>query len=238
MNGHEAFAALVKQVPGWLDRPIEDLVKIAAVGSVYLETHKALLRKIKVGQIELAEEDRKTKLADGQAVGRALLDVEARIGELSYAEPEARKYKPKHHGPVPTGQPQKHERLGLRKKQMHNAQTIARHPEAVAEVIQEAEENEDIPTKTAVLNKIRLDEERAYRKEVEKRERPEIVISLEEQSFIMKLEETVHHCPKKSEIPKNWHEAGFQRACALAMIIYKRLEDLINERKNISEGNS
>jgi hypothetical protein len=37
-----------------------------------------------------------------------------------------------------TSPPQKYKRLGLHRKQMENAQTIARHPEAVAEVIRKA----------------------------------------------------------------------------------------------------
>ncbi len=69
--------------------------------------------------------------------------IKARIGELSLAEDRR----------LPRGQdsqyrkspePPKHERLGLKQKQMHTAQTIARHPRAVEEVIREAEENEDI----------------------------------------------------------------------------------------------
>ena len=36
---------------------------------------------------------------------------------------------------------------GINSLKAYQARTIARHPEAVAEVIQEAEENEDIPTK-------------------------------------------------------------------------------------------
>jgi hypothetical protein len=48
----------------------------------------------------------------------------------------------------------KYERIGMTKKQMENAQAIASHPEEVAEVIKEAEKNEDIPTKTALLSKI------------------------------------------------------------------------------------
>ena len=89
MKNEEAYAVLLKREPKWLARPIEELVKIQAVGSVYLATHKELLKKIKSGQIQLAEEDRKAKLADGQAIGEALLDVEVRIGQLLPSAEEA-----------------------------------------------------------------------------------------------------------------------------------------------------
>lgn len=46
----------------------------------------------------------------------------------------------------------------------HSARAIARRPEAVAQVIAEAKENEDIPTKTAVLDRIALEKERKRRK--------------------------------------------------------------------------
>ena len=94
--------------------------------------------------------------------------IEARVGELAYEEPRR--------GPLPivtmegggrrpSGEPSKHERLGLTQRQMRTSQAIASHPEEVAEVVKEAEENEDIPTKTAVLNKIAYKREQARKKE-------------------------------------------------------------------------
>ena len=79
-----------------------------------------------------------------------LLAIEARIGELTKGVP-----KTPHRGggagsgkrALPSGKPLKHERLGLKEQQMKTAQTIANHPEAVAAVVKEAEENDDIPTK-------------------------------------------------------------------------------------------
>ena len=85
-----------------------------------------------------------------------LLDIEARIGELSKAEPRiSTVWDPEEKRPAPSGQPRKPERLGLKPEQMKQAQQIHSHPEAVAEVIQEAEDNEDIPTKTALLPRAR-----------------------------------------------------------------------------------
>lgn len=71
-----------------------------------------------------------------------LLNIEARIGELSLSEPQER------YQGVPKGQrdvmakPEKHERMGLKQVQMHRAQTISRNPEAVKAVIAEAREDQ------------------------------------------------------------------------------------------------
>lgn len=228
MNEQEVFAALVRQTPGWLDRPIEDLVKMQAVGSVYLDIHRSILRKLKSGQIELAEEDRKGRLAEGQAIGVALLDVEARIGELSLAEPR-RIPGGKGTGKVQSGEgPTKYERLGISKGRTEISQAIARHPEAVEKVIAEAKENEDIPTKTAVLNKIKADREKQLRENYENRVKTQkqenaATTRGEALKYLSNLREIVLLLPVK--IPaEGWTDASFAEAQAMVEIIRKRLE--------------
>jgi hypothetical protein len=176
MKNEEAYAALMTRDPQWLARPIEELVKIQAVGSVYLATHKELLKKIKSGQIHLAEEDRKSKLADGQAIGEALLDVEVKIGQLLPSADDARAGRdvPLHHARLPKGYNRQDD------KSRHKAQyarALAANPAAVAAIKAEARQNEDIPTKTAVLNRIKLEamEKKVARMEtVVDRDRPDI----------------------------------------------------------------
>ena len=63
-----------------------------------------------------------------------LLDIETRIGELAEKEERA---KPKpgmgipKGGTMPSGKPLKHERIGLPKKRMHQAQAISKHPDII-----------------------------------------------------------------------------------------------------------
>ena len=61
------------------------------------------------------------------------LMIEARIGQLSLAEPQIQSPKNKEPGGIgggiPSGEPPKHKRLGLKRRQRQTAQTIARHPE-------------------------------------------------------------------------------------------------------------
>ena len=91
-------------------------------------------------------EDTKTTRQDA---GKALLMIEARIGELL---PPAYKSRPARPA-GPTGRFAAGSRRlpeAIKPKQAQRARAIASHPTEVAEVIREAEENEDILTKTAV----------------------------------------------------------------------------------------
>jgi len=179
MKNEEAYAALIKREPNWLARPVEELVKIQAVGSVYLAGHRQLLKKIKSGEIHIAEEDRKTRLAEGQICGEALLDIEVKIGQMLPSAEEMKKL-------AGGGASQKDAAgrftggggnvtlpEGYRRKDggSHNkaqyARALAANPAAVAAIKAEAKRNEDIPTKTAVINRIKLD---ALKKKVAKQE--------------------------------------------------------------------
>ena len=94
--------------------------------------------------------ERKATLRDGQDAGEMLLDIEARIGELL---PEATKtHIPRRDmakGPAEKSLPE-----GIDYRRAYKARTIAKHPEIVEKVKAKARENEDIPTKTAVISEI------------------------------------------------------------------------------------
>lgn len=232
MNEHEAFAALVKREPGWLDQPIEDLVKLRAVGDVYLAAHKRMMREIKAGKLNLAEEDLKTRQAEADIVGSAVLDSKVKIGEMSKAEPQARKaaYDERGHfrGSAPTGVASKHERLGLGEKEMERYQVLARNPKAIEEVKAEAREFGDPPTETAVLNKIKYDREKAVREKYErevtaKKEENIAATRGEALKYLSKLREVVLILP--AEVPKEgWSEGSFAEAQTMVTLIRKRLE--------------
>jgi hypothetical protein len=161
MQGHEVFAALIKQVPGWLDRPIEELVKMRAVGDVYLAAHKRMMKEIRDGKVELAEEDLRNRQADADTIGSAVLDAKVKIGQMSR---ETKRTEPIHAGRFggahQTSEPKKHARLGLGAREMQRFQTLARNPEAIEKVKAEAREYGDPPTETAVLKEIRYQQEK------------------------------------------------------------------------------
>lgn len=141
-----------------LPEKMEDLVPLSFIGQSAVAFYR---QKIKLmDQLKMTEEQRKATLSDGQDAGEMLLDIEMRIGEICLKEPsmagressrresileEGSKIKPKH------------ERIGLKTfSRVSEAQRIAQHPEAVKYVIKKAKENEDIPTKTAVLSEIKF----------------------------------------------------------------------------------
>lgn len=67
------------------------------------------------------------------------LDIEDRIGELAYKEPQVKpgppvKGTPKGGGTTPSGKPLKHERLHMQQKKMKDAQTIHKNPKIVEKV--------------------------------------------------------------------------------------------------------
>jgi len=235
MNEEDAvkiFDLVVRK--GMLPAKLDELVPLSFIGAAAVKFYQAKVKLM--DQLGVTENQRKVTLADGQDAGEILLDIEARIGELLDHLPRDQGRKP---DAIKRGELQKAGYEGQKAwKAADAARTIKANPAAVKAIIVEARENEDIPTKTAVLNKIRFDKEKARREEAGKQEKPEIILSLEEQGYLMKLEKTIYECPKESEIPRNWHEDGFKRACSMARIIYKRLEVLLNETKNLTDSSA
>ncbi len=228
-NEMDIFNQLIKYEPGLLEKPIEELVPISFIGGAAIQAYRSIVSKLP--NLPMTQEQKEKTLRDGQDAGKMLLAIETRIGELLPSVTSGKPSYEKGYSGAKKSLPK-----GISGKESHIAQTIARHPTEVTEVIKEAEEAEDIPTKTAVVNKVRFKKEQERRKEAEKKVKPEIIISLEEQAYLLQLERTISVCPKESEMPKNWHEEAFKTCCTMRQIIYKRLrmEDLQNETKNIS----
>jgi len=210
--------------------PIEELVKLRAIGQGLVSWHKEKLKMMTA--LGVAEEDKKSWLESGQKAGRVLLDIEARIGELLDDLPKTEDVQRGDHL-VSYTKPGELEKVGFSRKDRHkadNARAIARHPEAVAEVIQEAEENEDIPTKTAVLNKIRYEKE----KERKAQAPPKSTIDLvgDELIYKNKLIQVINILP--NEPPRDLTEEGYTQINALWQIIYKRGEQFNGKNETVS----
>lgn len=217
---------LVKQ-SNILPQKIEELVPLSFIGQTAVAFYRQNLKLMK--ELKMTEEQRKTTLRDGQDAGAMLLDIEDRIGELAEKEEKAKSSiaarLPNGRAAVtkPSGKPPKHERLGMSEKRMQQAQTIHKHPEIKERVKAQAKANEDIPTKTAVLNEIR------YQKEKERKERAEekkqevrAIIDIEQTQYLNALDRCISILPQ--EPPKTWNEDAFKEAKAKAKILTKRLE--------------
>jgi DNA N-6-adenine-methyltransferase (Dam) len=87
-------------------------------------------------------------LEEGQILGENVLYAEARLGELLEKIPKAYRVDGSTQGTIKT-LPE-----GIDKKQSHQAQVLARNPEIIEEVIKEARESGEIPTRGLVLKAI------------------------------------------------------------------------------------
>lgn len=156
MNQMDVFNELIKKEPNLLDRPLKDLLPISFVGVAAVAAYRSLVSKL--DDLPMTEEQKRKTLADGQDAGKMLLAIEGRIGELLPTAEEGRRIGVSEAAAIRDGKLERSTARpeGIGEKQAFNARIISNNPDAVEEVIKEAEENEDIPTKTAVLNKVRL----------------------------------------------------------------------------------
>lgn len=223
------FQALIKREPDFLARPLADLLPMRFMGEVAVNAYRGLLKHL--DSLPLSLEEKESRLRDGQDAGKALLMIEAKIGELAAKTPQIQAPIVRGRRP-PSGEPMKHERLGMTRKQMQRAEAIHTHPAEVAEVIREAEENEDIPTKTAVLNKIAYKQELARKKNG--RETTQFEMKGEAFLYLTKLQQALAFIPAAP--PKDLLERDFITIKALALLIIKRLEVFQNGKKDESSA--
>lgn len=135
---------------------IDDLSKFVLVGREQLVAVRAAIRAIdKVG---VAQEVRKQKLKEGQEIGEAVLDAEVRIGELMRDVPKAQGKRTDKQLLPTDGQKSKAEvfaDMGFTHSQVQRFETLAAHPEIVAQAKAEARENDTIVTRADVLEMVR-----------------------------------------------------------------------------------
>ena len=148
------LAAPNRQLPDTLP----DLAAFVLVGREKLTAVRAEIRAI--DRVQLAKDVRQQKQDEARMLSEALLDAEKRIGELTKAIPKA----PPDRGnqytggkPTALSQSQKSKTevitdLGFTPKQVERFEILADNPDVVEQVKQEARENDDIPTRTRVID--------------------------------------------------------------------------------------
>lgn len=138
---------------------IEDLAKFVLVGREKLVSVRAEIRAI--NKLELAEEVREQKREEAQMLAEALIDAEVRIGDLLKLIPKAQGKRNDIQKPIDTNvkkletKKETIERLGFNQKQAERFETMASNKDIVEQVKAEARENEDIPTRTRVLQLVK-----------------------------------------------------------------------------------
>jgi hypothetical protein len=124
---------------------IDGLQKFIIVGRARLEAVRSLIRVI--DQLPLAKEVREQKKEEAQMLAGALLDAEGRIGQLLKERPE---YDRSSRGGTSKPLPE-----GITRKQSYNFQRLADHLDIIEQVKAEAVEDDDLPTRTEVLRRIK-----------------------------------------------------------------------------------
>lgn len=155
-----------------LPAKIEDLAKFVLFGREKLKSVRAEISAI--DHLTLAKDVREQKLAEAQMLSGALLDAERKIGEFTLTMPTAAggdrksaafgseentEIKKLTGEPFdPTNRKSKAEQikeLGFERNQVQRFEVLAKNPEVVEQVKREAQENDDIPTRSRVLQLVK-----------------------------------------------------------------------------------
>ena len=151
-----------------LPATLEDLSRFVLVGREKLVSVRAEIRAIE--KVGLAKSVREQKLQEAQAISEAVLDAEVRIGELMREIPKAQGIRTDLQLPdsvVAKSIPKTAviRESGFTSKQAERFQQLAAHPEIVEQAKAEARENDDIVSRSLVLNMIRTQQEAEKRAE-------------------------------------------------------------------------
>ncbi len=134
---------------------LEDLSKFVLIGREKLNSVRAEIRAIE--KIHLAEEVRNQKRGEAQMLSEAVLDAEVRLGDLLKLiskDPGGRPPKTTDTAVHSLPKPKKEviNDLGLSEKQAQRFETLANNKDLVEQVKLEARENDDLPTRTRVID--------------------------------------------------------------------------------------
>ena len=202
-----------------LPASLDDLAKYVLIGRDKLAMVRAGIRAL--DKLDVAEGVRQQKREEAQMLAEALLDAEVRIGEILARMPKAsgkqeargNRYISRESNTAVTSSKTENEyvtkdeaikQLGFDKMQVSRFQTLAANKDLVEEVKREARENDDLPTRTAVLE---LAKHRDKVEAFESKAAPELMPA-EDQQLIdrMKQGETV-----VINLDRNFHAVKFAR---------------------------
>lgn len=149
---------------------IEDLTQFVLVSKAKLQAY--MLKLQTVNKLSVAQEIRDQTLQEAQEVSTALIAAEQRIGELLLSIPKASG------GINQYNKEEKVERstksksevikdMGYGSTEAKDYQQMAKHPEVVKLVLENAEANGEIPTKASVMREIKFYKERVKEQQEE-----------------------------------------------------------------------
>jgi len=204
----------IERVVSGLPIKLEDLAQFVLIGRDKLAMVSAGIKAL--DKLDIAKEVRLQKKEEAQLLAEALMDAETRIGEILLAMPKAsggdRKsekiksssgatFDSKQEQPTPPLQTKEEavKNLGFDKFQVSRFQTLAKNKDIVEQVKQEARANDDLVTRTAVLQAVRYKE---------KEDKKEHIKSIVEEA---KKQEAIQN-PYKDliEMKRGWYKVGNQ----------------------------
>jgi hypothetical protein len=151
-NGQELLTALQKQEPGWLDRPIQEIVQMVDIGDVWLQTQRAILKKIPKGDNEATSNFYKSRLRNVRNAGRGWFMAVIHLGEQLIAQGETRggdrKSKDKDQS---SGHDTLIDLCGISKSTAWKYRKVAENSDAVDVAFENAATKDDIPGVSSVM---------------------------------------------------------------------------------------
>lgn len=143
-----------------LPATLDELSRFVLIGREKLTSVRAEIRTIE--KLELAGGVREQKMKEAKMLAGALLDAEARVGELMIETPKAtNKNRQNDNNVVLKGE--KAKEIGFSIRQTQYFQKMAKNKDIIEEVKAEAEKKDNLPTRTEVLKKIKEKERKARR---------------------------------------------------------------------------
>jgi site-specific DNA-cytosine methylase len=135
---------------------LNELTKFVLIGREKLNSVRAEIRAI--DKLDLASDVRNQKKEEATLLAGALLDAEAKIGDILRKIPKdtANQYKS---ATLPQGKIAKAKDMGFSSKQVHQFQQLSENIQIIEQVKAEAIKNDDLPTRTEVLKRIKLSNE-------------------------------------------------------------------------------
>ena len=131
---------------------LEDLTQFVLVGNAKLQAYMIKLRA--VNKLSVAQEIRDQTLKETQEVSNALIAAEQRIGELLLALPTAQGKRTDLTSDERSTKVDVIKEMGYSTTEAKDYQQMAKHPEVVQKVIEEALANGSVVTKSQVMREI------------------------------------------------------------------------------------
>lgn len=157
---------------------IEDLTQFVLVGKANLNAY--LLKLQTVNRLSVAQEIRDQTLREAQEISTALIAAEQKIGELLLAIPTSQGRRTDKETSVERStkvetKNQTIERMGYGTTEAKDYQQMAKNPEVVQKVIDEAMERGEVVTKASVMREIKFYKDRIATLEKQKTQTVEVV---------------------------------------------------------------